>query len=252
LPANRVTAGDALDLTLYWKAERDIDTVYSAFAQLVDERSNLYAQKDNLHPGGAPTTTWRAGEFDVDRHFIDVPAATPPGQYWLSVGLYDPRNGARLQREDSPSGEPPDQLLIGPIQIDKAPVPPSLADLRIQHPLERTTGAGVRLLGFSLDKDRLPADDFLRVALFWRAERAAPGDVRMSLRLIDEQGREAATQASAPSNNRYPTTRWSAGEIVRDNRALWLAGTLAPGVYRLQLQMEGEADWIDLTVMRKP
>src|SRR5205807_1619410 len=58
-----VEPGEALHITLYWGAEQQTSVVYSAFAHLVDEHANLYAQQDNLHPGGAPTTTWRAHEY---------------------------------------------------------------------------------------------------------------------------------------------------------------------------------------------
>ncbi|MBI5878940.1 MAG: hypothetical protein HZB53_14920 [Chloroflexi bacterium] len=218
----------------------------------MDERSNLYAQKDNLHPGGAPTTTWREGEFNVDRHLIDIPPGTPPGDYWLSVGLYDPHNGARLLRAEPPAGEPPDQMRIGPLHIVAAGNPASLAALNIQHPAERAYPTGLRLLGYSLDKERLPANDFLRVALFWQADRVPLPDTHMALRLIDAQGREAGAQTGAPSNDRYAATAWSAGERVRDNRALWCPGTLAAGAYRLQLRVDGDTEWIDLATVTKP
>jgi len=73
----------------------------------------------------------------------------------------------------------------------------------------------------------------------------------MNLRLIDPQGKEVASQQGEPSNNRYPTTLWSAGEIVRDNRALMIAGALPNGAYRLQMRLDGDAQWTELTEVSK-
>ncbi|MFN2450506.1 MAG: glycosyltransferase, partial [Candidatus Baltobacteraceae bacterium] len=38
----------------------------------------------------------------------------------------------------------------------------------LAQPLTRTWASGITLLGYALERERLPADDFLRVALFWR------------------------------------------------------------------------------------
>ncbi len=251
LEGDSVTPPQTLELTLYWQAQRELHTVYSSFAHVVDEQSNLYAQKDNLHPGGAPTTTWRPHEYDVDRHHIEIPAGTPPGDYWLAIGLYNPRNGARLTREDAQRGEPLDRILIGPIHIRKAVSAPSLDQLGIQQALEKKWPTGLTLLGFALERESLPADDFLRVALFWRADAPSLAAMHMHLRLIDAQGQELASQSSEPSNNRYPTTRWSAGELVRDNRALWIPRSVPNGSYRLQLKLDSDEGWIDVATISK-
>ncbi|MEP7199472.1 MAG: hypothetical protein ABI874_06625, partial [Chloroflexota bacterium] len=219
LASDDVQPEQSLGLTIYWGTDRDLDSVYSSFAHIVDERANLYAQKDNLHPGGAPTTTWRAREYDVDRHLIEIPLGTPPGDYWIEIGLYDPHGGARLLRASAAPGEPLDRILIGPIHVRKAAQPPLLSAFSLTRPLDFAWPNGLRLLGFNIERDQLPADDFLRVALYWRADAVQSASSRLTLRLFDAQSREAASQNSEPSNDRYPTTLWSAGEIVRDNRA---------------------------------
>jgi hypothetical protein len=239
------------DLTLYWQAPQPLETIYSSFAHLIDEHANLYAQKDNLHPGAAPTTTWRPREYNVDRHVIEVPAGTPPGEYWIEVGLYDPHTGARLLRVNPPFSEPPDRMLIGPLTLTVPSSLPTIADLQIKQPLEKSWHHGVTLLGLSAEQTRLPADDFLRVALFWRADVSALIPLTMTLRLADVQGKTAALQQSQPSNNRYPTTRWQRGELVRDNRALWIPKTLPNGAYHLQLQLDSAETWFELGVFSR-
>jgi hypothetical protein len=102
------------------------------------------------------------------------------------------------------------------------------------------------LLGYTLEREHLPADDFLRVALFWRNDAESLPALAMRLRIVDSQDQEVAAQRSAPSNDRYATSQWAAGELVRDNRALWIGRTLPAGEYHLQLQLDGDESWLDL------
>jgi hypothetical protein len=78
-----------LRLDLYWKAQRRLDAFYGVQARLVDSALNVYAQQDNAHPGGYPTSWWEEGKYMKDTHRITVSESTPPGQYLLQVGLYD-------------------------------------------------------------------------------------------------------------------------------------------------------------------
>jgi hypothetical protein len=45
--------------------------------------------------------------------------------------------------------------------------------------------------------------------------------------VLDEQGQQAI-QDHQPVWNSYPTTRWSPGEVVRDDYVLWLPGPALP------------------------
>jgi len=238
LPRATVAPGESFDLELYWKAQGPVKTNYSAFTHLIDENYNLYGQHDNLHPGGFPTTFWEPDEYAADRHPLTVPWGTPPGQYWLEVGLYNPANGKRLTILTPHPDNKGEALLIGPLTIKSARLP-TLEQLNIQHRLQATFLDYITLLGYALDGDALPSGDFLRLALFWRAAAALPDNYPVTLRLVNERGVAVVERTSHPSNNRYPTTRWSPGEIVRDNHALWIPSELPAGTYRLQISLAG-------------
>ncbi len=90
LGSSTIKAGDTLRLDLYWKAQRRLETSYGVQARLVDSASNVYAQQDNAHPGSYPTSWWEEGKYMKDTHRLTVPKSTPPGQYLLQVGLYEP------------------------------------------------------------------------------------------------------------------------------------------------------------------
>jgi hypothetical protein len=47
--------------------------------------------------GTAPTPSWVANEIIVDRHLVPLPVGIAPHQLWVTVGMYDPATGRRLQ-----------------------------------------------------------------------------------------------------------------------------------------------------------
>jgi hypothetical protein len=245
-----VMAGQTFNLTVYWRARLPLTTDYSALAQLVDGEHHLYAAQDNLHPGGIPTTRWEPWGFVRDPHTIRVPPGTPPGDYFLVAGLYDPVTWSRLPVLEG--GDPGwSDVVAIPVSVVKAPHPPSLADLDITWPAPADLGPGLRLLGAMPEREWLPRSDFLRVALFWEAMSAPLADYQVSLRLLDAGGTEVLMETARPSYDRYPTTRWVAGERVRDNHALWIPPDFPAGTYRLQVRLldqagQGIGAWVGL------
>ncbi|MEJ5198147.1 MAG: hypothetical protein WHX53_04410, partial [Anaerolineae bacterium] len=82
---------DALDVTLYWFALRDVGENYKAFVHLVGPDGGVLAQHDG-DPGGGftPTSRWRSGELIADRHRVPLPTNLPVGTYSLKTGMYRP------------------------------------------------------------------------------------------------------------------------------------------------------------------
>jgi hypothetical protein len=245
-----VMAGQSFNLIVYWGARLPLTTDYSALAQLVDDEHHLYAAQDNLHPGGIPTTRWELWGFVRDPHALQVPPGTPPGDYFLVAGLYNPLTWSRLPVLEG--GDPGwNDVIAIPVTVVKAPRPPSLADLDITWPASADWGPGLRLLGATPEREWLQRNDFLRVALFWEATSAPLADYQVSLRLLDAGGTTVLEETARPSYDRYPTTRWVAGERVRDNHALWIPPDFPAGTYRLQARLvdqagQGIGEWLGL------
>ncbi|TAK34304.1 MAG: hypothetical protein EPO21_10175 [Chloroflexota bacterium] len=59
-----------------------------------------------------PTRLWRSGEFIVDRRPIAIPSNLPPGQYRVTVGLYDRATGERSVATDRDGRPVTDNLVI--------------------------------------------------------------------------------------------------------------------------------------------
>jgi hypothetical protein len=170
LPDRTAVSGQPFDLTLYWQARQPLSTDYSALTQLVDRQQHLYAGQDNLHPGSLPTSRWQPWGFAQDKHIIHVPPGTPPGDYFLVSGLYDPATLARLPVVEGGESGWSDVLAV-PVTITKPGRPATISDLGIVWPItDQTLGVpAIRLLGTAPERESIQRSDFLRIALFWEA-----------------------------------------------------------------------------------
>jgi hypothetical protein len=114
-----VKAGDDMDLTLYWRAQQQMETSYKVFVHLYDAEGEIVAQQDRVPGLGArPTTDWQEGEVLADRYSLRVPPDLAPGSYRLAVGLYDPQTGERLTVR-GPQGEQlsQDRVLLREVEV---------------------------------------------------------------------------------------------------------------------------------------
>jgi len=121
--ADTLRPGDALDLTLYWQAQRLVERRYKVFVHLLGQEYNpgsgnfLWGQQDNEPVLGArPTTSWQVGEAIVDNYSISLEAGAPPGEYGIEVGLYDPATGERLQVQ-SAGNTTADHLILAHLTV---------------------------------------------------------------------------------------------------------------------------------------
>lgn len=105
----------------------------------------------------------------------------------------------------------------------KAPAP--------EHPLEEDFG-DIKLLGYDLTIDGSPR----RVTLYWQPQKKS-GDLLVSLKLIDANGKLAGQVDRHPVLDAYPTNAWRNGEYVADAYDLPVFVGAAPGEYYLQVTM---------------
>jgi mannosyltransferase len=103
LPMTNYHAGDTVPITLYWRADRAVDTSYTAFVHILGTQFNpkqnnpLWGQIDRVPRAGAyPTNAWLPNEIVPDAYRVPIDPSAPPGTYKIEIGLYDPATGARL------------------------------------------------------------------------------------------------------------------------------------------------------------
>lgn len=116
LPQPAIEAGGEVSLILYWRCEVPIEESYAVFAHLLDAGEQVRGQRDRVPLNGrAPTSGWVPGQIVVDELTIPVAASVEPGTLRIEVGMYDPRDMARLPIFDGNDDRlPGDRVLLSP------------------------------------------------------------------------------------------------------------------------------------------
>jgi mannosyltransferase len=238
LLSDRLAAGDIAQITLFWQADRVPTQRYKVFLHVLDEGNQIVGQRDAEPGGGARLTTlWERGEVVADNYGLPIHPATPPGEYRVEVGMYNPETGQRLITPDGES-----QVWLEPLKVDRPAVPAPAAALGMEH-AEGADWGPLVLLGYDAHKlgfAHLPdlplrPGDLLQVSLYWRAEAQPGGDWRVSIGLVDAGEREWAAITAEPVGG-YPTSRWQEGDVWRGQFNLLLPADAPPGRIRLRVQ----------------
>jgi hypothetical protein len=89
--------GGAVQVALYWRAEREIEEDYTVFVHLVDADGRMWGQQDNEPEGGFYRTSfWDQGEVVRDEYQFTISEDAPLGEYQIEVGMYVLASGLRL------------------------------------------------------------------------------------------------------------------------------------------------------------
>ncbi len=116
LSKQELLPGETLAVALQWQAIAPLDIPYRAFVHL--EKDQIWGQHDDDPACRLPTNLWRTGQI-VQGHFrIIVDPATPPGEYPLTIGLYNPDDWQRLPIFDGQDNEIGDNLVLTTIKIN--------------------------------------------------------------------------------------------------------------------------------------
>ena len=116
LPQTKFRAGETVAITLYWRADRQVEKSYTVFAHIVGEQFNpkqnnpLWGQVDRVPQ--TPTYAWLPDEIIPDAYRVSIDAHAPTGKYKIVVGMYDAATGTRLEVN---SGS--DSIVISEIEI---------------------------------------------------------------------------------------------------------------------------------------
>ena len=112
-------AGETIDVTLYWKAQRELEINFQVFVHLLGPDGAIVTQSDKLNPGAFPTRRWPLNQYVRDRHTLSVPADAPPGSHPLSVGLWVQEEGWRLPLFDEDEQQIGDAFVIDYLEIEQ-------------------------------------------------------------------------------------------------------------------------------------
>jgi hypothetical protein len=97
----RAWPGQALTLTLYWRALSPIEESYTVFTH-VEDQGVVWGQKDGIPGCGLrPTYEWEVGHMNADRYTLILSPDAPPGPHHLVAGMYRRDTGERLSIVDT-------------------------------------------------------------------------------------------------------------------------------------------------------
>ena len=106
---------------------------------------------------------------------------------------------------------------------------------------------GLRLKGYTIDQTTLPATDeqyhppsnWIHTTLYWQIDQPLEADVSIGLKMVDEWGQVWGDRLYRANDvlTRYPSSRWSVGEIIRTDFDVNLNPVTPAGDYRLELTL---------------
>jgi hypothetical protein len=175
-----------------------------------------------------PTTLWQAGDLWRGQHLLRLPTGLESSIYTWQLYLYE---------STSPESRIPESpIALGQLRIN-APerlwqAPP------LQLSLDADLGQQVTLLGANLEPATavsmaLQSSTQLTVTLAWQARAEMTTSYRVFLHLLNPDGSLLTQSDGEPAGWTRPTTGWTPGEVVLDERSLNIPADAPPGQYAL-------------------
>jgi len=219
-----------LKVTLFWRALQPVRGDYTIYLKLINPALHIWGQQDSRpYHDGSPTWTWREGQIIYDPRQLELLPGTPLGEYQIEIIPVEIYSTEALEAD---TGEP---VLVGPVEVPRR-VPPPVDALDIEHPQEAILGDKVRLLGYNMESGFRPGDG-IHLTLFWQCLEEMDEGYTVFTHLIDEEGRIWGQKDNPPVDGFYPTIRWQAGEIVRDQYDLLVSPDVLVGNYKVEVGM---------------
>jgi 4-amino-4-deoxy-L-arabinose transferase-like glycosyltransferase len=107
------------------------------------------------------------------------------------------------------------------------------------HPADAILGGAVRLLGYSLDAEKVAAGSTLYLTLYWQSLAPLEHDYTVFTHLLGAtnpttNGPVWAGHDGQPDGGHYRTSVWQPGQIVLDVHPIWIPPDTPSGVYQLE------------------
>ncbi|MBI3942040.1 MAG: hypothetical protein HY326_03435, partial [Chloroflexi bacterium] len=119
-------------------------------------------------------------------------------------------------------------------------LPPRLtaATAHPEQPADFNFGGKLELLGYNIEESEIRPGEMLHVTLYWQALEKMADDYTIGLSILDGKLNPWGATDTYPGNGNYPTSRWHAGEIIRDAYRVQLGPDAAvPSLGRLRVQV---------------
>jgi hypothetical protein len=160
-----------------------------------------------------------------------MPPGIPPGDYIVRISIFSATTDARLPVIDENGGFRGFYAGIGPLAVE-ANTSPDLDEVPIQFSIREHAAAGIDLLGYDLPVQTARTGEQIQLALYWHSLADQVESQTITLRL----GGETLFEGS-PVHDTYPTSQWTAGELIVDRYNAHVPYDMEPGVHLLTVQI---------------
>lgn len=218
-------AGEALPITVCWRPLAQSDADYAIFVHLVGPQNQVVARRQTFPGlGSYPTSVWQGNRPFCDVIRLEVPADLAETlRYQVEVGLIAPETGERLPVWDE-NRRPINAAFATAVRLESTQsttlTTPPVGDTAVRlaaHDTHTTWSAAAPV----------------NLTLQWWVAEPVSRDYTVFIHLQDQSGALAATFDGPPKAGWYPTSWWTAGELVTDRHTFTLPPDLPPGVYDL-------------------
>lgn len=242
-PGEAVQARFSLRATQPTKVDAEIQI------QLVDSQGKVQLwQSTYLGGEGSSPMSWRQGEVRSGQVGLLIPsdiAVDPHETYHIRLAFYD--RHTKMPLSSWPSwwpGEAKGTYNTGKLQIQEPDrrfqLPPG-ASIPVHSGVPEVSAGGLMsLLGYDFPQ-RLTAGQLFPVELYWRATTPLSVSYKISVQLLDANGRLVTQHDGIPGDWGRPTMGWLPGEIIADSHPLDIPVALPPGSYSIIVAVYQEA-----------
>jgi len=250
LPQRSLPVGQGLPVTLYWQGLRTMAQSYTVFTKLLDEQHRVWGSAERLPADGYNTYNWLEQEVVVDGFELPVNPSTPPGLYWLNLGLYEEVDRTAVSLPLVLNGQPGEttSVTIGPVKIGGPPPGVVLSPAQVVPQTQVSVQLGqpplILLRGYDLN----PLDSALELTLYWESLAPTSLDWTTFVHLRNEAGQTLAQQDGPTGGGRYPTSLWAKAEIIADKIVVPLPPQLSATNCHLVVGLYNLADGARLAV----
>ncbi len=226
LTPSPVRAGGVAHLSLVWQVTEAPGVAYKVSVRLNDVRGTTVWAWDRFPIAGiVPSATWQPGHDIADNLGVTVPAGTLPGDYSVSVVLYEAASGRQVVSAE-----------LGPLAVVPCSGEPACTPPASTAALARF-GEAIDLAGVDVPGGPLKAGDEVTLFVLWHAVGAPPGDADAVFRLA--RGNEGMTATAA--HDAHPLSAWQGGELVRYPYTFRIDAALPAGRYPLTIDLADRA-----------
>ncbi len=215
-----------------WQKIGRADRPYKVSARLRDPLGQPVTQDDRrlVNDRHLAPPYWDDGDVARNVYLLRLPLGTPPGDYTLTLRVYDLETLAPLPAQDA-AGVPlgPDAP-VATVRVRKAASFPVVTPTALVN-------APIALVEYAVDVSEAAPGTTVPISLLWVKQAAISGEpLRVNLMLVDDAGRSYSVD-DMPPVSWYPTDRWDVGEVVRSRLPWRIAPDTPNGAYTIRLRL---------------